>query len=154
MRRSVALKIRFGASFVGRVGLVALMALLTGPLAAPPASAHHSQAPFFHQDRDVEIEGVVQRFDYRNPHAILYVDVTNDDGDIVTWTLQFATVAVLIRAGITPDIVQPGDRIKAIGHPARNEEAFGMASVAITTADGREFVDPLRSGVFTPVSAD
>ncbi len=77
--------------------------------------------------------------------------MTNDDGSVVTWSLQLASLAVLIRAGITPDIVAPGDRVKAIGHPAWNEAAHGMASVAITTEDGREYVDPLRSGVFSPV---
>jgi len=130
------------------------LALLTHLLLVAQAGAHHSQAPFFDQSRDVEIEGVVQRFDYRNPHAILYVDVTDEDGSVVTWSLQFASLAVLIRAGITPDIVAAGDHIKAIGHPAWNEDSHGMASVAITTADGREFVDPLRSGNFAPVSND
>ena len=125
--------------------------LFSSVAAVYSANAHHSQAPFFDQSRDVEIEGVVQRFDYRNPHAILYVEVTNAEGSVEVWTLQFASLAVLIRAGITSDVVQPGDRIRAIGHPAWNEASFGMASVAITTADGQEFVDPLRSGVFTPV---
>lgn len=129
-----------------RVRLALLSVFACGTL----ANAHHSQAPFFDQSRDVEIEGVVQRFDYRNPHAILYVDVTDTNGNVATWALQFASLAVLIRAGIPADIVAPGDRIKAIGHPAWNEESHGMASVAITTADGREFIDPLRSGVFTP----
>lgn len=133
-----------------RSGLLLLLSLVV----LLPAEAHHSQAPFFDQSRDIEIEGVVRMFDYRNPHAILYVDVTNDDGSVDTWTLQFASLAVLIRAGITPDIVKPGDRIKAVGHPAWNEQSFGMASVALTTADGREYVDPLRSGVFTPVARD
>ena len=131
-----------------RVGI----ALLAGVLCGQLAHAHHSQAPFFDQSRDVEIEGVVQRFDYRNPHAILYVEVTGANGDVVVWSLQLASIAVLIRAGITPDIVAPGDRIKAVGHPAWNEDAHGMASVTITTEDGREFVDPLRSGVFAPAS--
>ena len=131
-----------------RIGVAVLLSL---PLAVP-AVAHHSQAPFFDQSRDVEIEGIVQRFDYRNPHAILYVDVTGTDGSVVTWSLQLASLAVLVRAGITPDIVAPGDRISAIGHPAWNEESHAMASVAITTAAGKEYVDPLRSGNFSPVA--
>jgi hypothetical protein len=118
----------------------------------PPALSHHSQAPFFDQSRDVEIEGVVQRFDYRNPHAVLYVEVSNGEGGIDVWSLQFASLAILMRAGITPDLVAAGDRIKAIGHPSWNPGSFGMAGVAITTSDGREFVDPLRNGNFTPAA--
>ncbi len=118
----------------------------------PLALSHHSQAPFFDQSRDVEIEGVVQRFDYRNPHAVLYVEVANGEGGIDVWSLQFASLAILMRAGIRPDIVAAGDRIRAIGHPSWNPESFGMAGVAITTPDGREFVDPLRDGNFTPAA--
>jgi hypothetical protein len=134
-----------------RVAVIVLALLVASWL--PAAMGHHSQAPFFDQSRDVQIEGIVQRFDYRNPHAMIYVDVSNQDGVVVTWTLQMASLAVLIRAGIGPEIVAPGDRIRALG-PSWNEAAFAMASVAITTEDGREYVDPLRSGDFSPRSND
>ncbi len=140
---------RIGSTYAAAVALPGVIAAFT---AALTTHAHHSQAPFFDQSRDVEIEGVVQRFDYRNPHAILYVEVARSDGGVDVWSLQFASLAVLMRAGITADVVQPGDRIKAIGHPAWNAESFGMAGVAITTEDGREFVDPLRDGDFTPAA--
>lgn len=114
------------------------------------AHAHHSQAPFFDQSRDVEIEGVVQRFDFRNPHAILYVETQGEDGDSEVWSLQFASLAILIRVGITAETFRPGERVVAVGHPARNPDALGMAGVAVTKADGSEIVDPLRSGAFAP----
>lgn len=113
------------------------------------AQAHHSQAPFFDQSRDVQIEGVVQKFDFRNPHAILYVEVASDNGKEV-WELQFASVTILIRAGVAADTFLPGERIVAIGHPSRNELSRGMAGIAATKEDGTEVVDPLRSGAFSP----
>lgn len=116
--------------------------------AAGPACAHHAQAPFFDQSRDVTIEGVVREFDFRNPHAILYVEVESDSGGADVWSLQFASLAILIRAGITADSFEPGERVAAIGHPARNPDARGMAGVAVSKADGTEIVDPLRSGAF------
>ena len=123
--------------------ILALSALLFAA-----AYAHHAQAPFFDQSRDVEIEGVVQSFDFRNPHAIMYVEVDNEAGGVDTWKIQFASLAVLIRAGITADIVAPGDRIRAIGHPSWNTESFGMSGAAITKEDGSAYVDPLRTGEF------
>lgn len=121
-------------------------------LAAQPlcfgAYAHHSQAPFFDQSRDVEIEGVVQRFDFRNPHAILYVETENDSGGVDVWSLQFASLAILMRVGVTADSFEPGERVVAVGHPSRNPDALGMAGVAVTKEDGTEVVDPLRSGEF------
>ena len=122
---------------------IALLALWSS------AQAHHSQAPFFDQSRDVRIEGVVQKFDFRNPHAILYVEVEGDRG-VEVWQLQFASVTILIRAGVTADSFEPGERIVAIGHPSRNAESLGMASIAATKQDGTQIIDPLRSGAFSP----
>lgn len=110
--------------------------------------AHHSQAPFFDQSRDIEIEGVVQRFDFRNPHAMLYVEVEGAQGTTEIWQLQFASVTILLRAGIAADSFVPGERVVAIGHPSRNPDSRGMAGIAATKADGTELVDPLRSGEF------
>ncbi len=128
-----------------RISLVLLSGLL-----GPAAFAHHSQAPFFDQSRDVEIEGVVQSFDFRNPHAILYVEVENDSGGLDVWELQFASVTILIRAGITAESFTPGERIAATGHPSRNPDSLGMAGIAAVKGDGTEVVDPLRSGEFSP----
>lgn len=114
-----------------------------------PTAAHHSQAPFFDQSRDVEIEGIVQRFDFRNPHAILYVEVAEPEGGTSIWELQFASTTILVRAGVSATSFEPGERVRAIGHPARNPDVLGMSSVAVTKSDGSEIVDPLRSGEFT-----
>ncbi len=127
--------------------LAAVLAL-AGALFAVPAGAHHSQAPYFDQERDVRIEGVVQRFDFRNPHPVLYVEVPDEHGNPQVWSLQFASIAILARVGIKADTFAPGERIVAVGHPARNPNALGMASVAVTKEDGTELVDPLRSGSF------
>jgi len=127
---------------------VALLPTATGGV----AHAHHSQAPFFDQSRDVEIEGSVQRFDFRNPHAILYVEVANGNGGIDVWELQFASATILVRAGVSASSFLPGETIRAIGHPSRNADARGIASVAVTKADGTEIVDPLRSGEFAGAS--
>lgn len=116
---------------------------------APLAESHHSQAPFFDQSRDVQIEGTVQRFDFRNPHAILYVEVTDQAGNRDVWQLQFASLPILIRAGIRADSFQPGEHVVAVGHPSRNPAALGMAGLAVTKADGTQLVDPLRSGEFS-----
>jgi hypothetical protein len=54
-------------------------------------------------------------------------------------------VQILIRAGITAAAFTAGERITALGHPSWDREARGMQGAKITTADGREFIDPLRS---------
>ena len=78
-----------------------------------PLFAHHAQAPFFDQSREVEIEGVVTRFDFRNPHPVLYVSVTNDSGEVEEWQIQFGNATGLRRRGWTKDIIQPGEKVRA-----------------------------------------
>ena len=45
-----------------------------GLMAAIPAIAHHSSAPFYDNTKKVEIQGAVTKFVFRNPHAFLYMD--------------------------------------------------------------------------------
>jgi hypothetical protein len=111
----------------------AVFAMLT---AALPLYAHHAQAPFFDQNREVEIEGVVTRFDFRNPHPVLYVDVTNDSGEIEEWQIQFGNATGLRRRGWHKDIIGPGERIRARGHPSWNSGTHGMQGARVIKEDG------------------
>jgi len=111
------------------VGLAAI--LLSSPL-----FAHHAQAPFFDQSREVEIEGVVTRFDFRNPHPVLYVDVTNDSGEIEEWQIQFGNATGLRRRGWHKDIIAPGEKVRARGHPSWNQETHGMQGARVIKEDG------------------
>ena len=109
--------------------LQALTMGLAALLLAAPLAAHHAQAPFFDQSTEVEIEGIVSRFDFRNPHPVLYVDVTDAAGDVVTWEIQFANATAMRRRGWHKDIIGPGERVRARGHPSWNPEtALGSAS--------------------------
>ncbi|HSG64877.1 MAG TPA: DUF6152 family protein [Gammaproteobacteria bacterium] len=100
------------------------------------AEAHHAQAPFFDQSREVEIEGVVTRFDFRNPHPVLYVDVTNDSGEVEEWQIQFGNATGLRRNGWHKDIIGPGEKIRARGHPSWNPETHGMQGARVVKEDG------------------
>jgi hypothetical protein len=109
-----------------------------GAWGSVPVFAHHAQAPFFDQSREVEIEGVVTRFDFRNPHPILYIEVTNAEGQIEAWQIQFSNATGLRRQGWTKDSVQPGERVRARGHPSRNPGTLGLQGQYVTKQDGSE----------------
>ena len=118
------------------------MSLVVAALSAP-AQAHHAQAPFFDQSREVEIEGVVTFFDFRNPHPMLYVDVTNDDGEIEKWEIQFGNATALRRRGWHKDVVIPGEKIKARGAPSWNPQTRGLQGTNVTKEDGTRLGAPL-----------
>ena len=93
-----------------------LIALVTGA-----AHAHHSDAGF-NMESVVAVSGVVTEFSWRNPHVYVNVDVTEPGGIVTKWQFQSGPTMILARAGWTPDLLQPGDRVVARGHPERDPE--------------------------------
>lgn len=51
------------------------------------AGAHHNMSALFDFNNRVTVTGTLTKFDWRNPHIQLIVDV-NKDGQMETWTLE------------------------------------------------------------------
>lgn len=122
-----------------RLGLLFAMALATGS-----ALAHHAQAPFFDQERTVEVRGTVVRWIFRNPHPVLEVEAPNERGEAVLWAVQFAPATVLAKRGWTEQTFKPGDAVVATGHPSRAAGTYGLEHRGIERADGRPVVTAPR----------
>lgn len=108
--------------------------------AAAPASGHHAQAPFFDQERTVEVRGTVVRWIFRNPHPVLEVEVGNDAGEKIVWAVQFAPATVLAKRGWTAQTFKPGDAVVATGHPSRAPGTYGLEHRTLERADGSPIV--------------
>ena len=74
------------------------------------AAAHHSAA-MFNDQVELTLTGVVTKFDYLNPHAWLYVDVTEEDGTITEWGFEMGAPPLLRRAGIPPNAWRTGSLV-------------------------------------------
>lgn len=83
------------------------------------SAAHHSGAVTYIPSRTTEIEGEVTRVFWRNPHVHLLVRVTGSDGGTAQWDVESNSVSILSRMGITPDVIEIGDRVRVAGWPAR-----------------------------------
>jgi len=85
-------------------------------VAVPGAShAHHSVAGFFDPDAPVEIEGVIKKVRWRNPHTVFLIDVTEQSGEITTWTIESGALGVLRSRGLAREFVKVGDKVKVMG---------------------------------------
>ena len=67
-----------------------LVALVVVGLSHPSVDAHHSSAPFYHAEQEIEVLGVVERFVFRNPHSFLYVEADDEEGASVVWEIEMA----------------------------------------------------------------
>ena len=59
-------------------------------LVAGAANSHHAFAPVYDGGRTVTVEGVVTEFRLVNPHATISMDVTDDAGNVVQWSVELS----------------------------------------------------------------
>jgi hypothetical protein len=111
------------------------------------AAAHHSQQPFFHMEENIELTGSVVRFEFRNPHPIIYLDVTDPSGETVRWEIEGPTTIYLQRNGWTRDSLVPGESITVRGAPPKKVDVHAMAGREVEKSDGsrlRLYADDAR----------
>ena len=118
--------------------------------AAFPLSAHHASGPFYDSDKPIEIEGVVTRFVFRNPHAALFLDVTDESGATAEWQVELGAPVMLRRVGWTPDLLPIGMVVRVAGPSARVEGARGLLGRKLTRADGTPVLEGGRTQDPTP----
>jgi len=100
-----------------------------------PAFAHHSFAVFFDQDRVVAVTGVVQEFQFRNPHGLIRITVKKPDGSEETWKGETNSPSILERRGWSRDVLQTGETITMDGWPARDGSRY-LRVRSVKRADG------------------
>ncbi len=113
------------------------IALGLAVLTAQGASGHHSFTSLFDSSRSVEVAGVVTEFQFRAPHCYIRIDAVGDDGQTTAWELETTSPGQLIRMGLTPDNLGPGDAISAIGNPTRDGRPL-MRLLTLTMPGGEE----------------
>src|SRR2546422_11766471 len=105
-------------------------------LTAHPMLAHHSNAVFNHEHLTV-ITGTVTRFAFINPHAQIYVNVEDDKGKVVEWTVTGTTPAAMRRLGWTSNMFKPGEQLTITGMAYRDGRPI-MINLKIVRANGEE----------------
>ena len=114
---------------------ICIAVVLTTPVVA---LAHHAAA-MFETEKTVTVSGTVEEFAYVNPHAWLYVVVTDDKGEETLWGFEAEGPSALMRAGIKNNALQPGDLVTVTARPLRDGRPAG-ALVSVTKADGTVLV--------------
>src|SRR5258705_12233051 len=64
--------------------LVLVFTAAVGLLASVPLVAHHTGTTLY-TDKTVTMKGIVKSWLWSNPHCLLRIDVTGEDGQVVEW---------------------------------------------------------------------
>ncbi len=107
--------------------LVVLAALGILVLFSGPAMAHHGVAGY-DMTKTITLHGTVTKFDWSNPHVVVYLDAKNDTGELQHWTIEFASPVHMVRAGWSKSSMKTGDDISIDTHPSRNGAPVGITS--------------------------
>jgi hypothetical protein len=108
----------FSSLVVGVVSLLSSMAALS----------HHSFSAEFDVGRPVELTGTVTSFELTNPHAWLFIDTEDDQGNPQSWAIELLGINVLMRSGITHNTIKPGDLLTVKGFGSRDGSNTANAS--------------------------
>jgi hypothetical protein len=103
------------------------------------AQAHHSLSGQFDTTKSFELDGVVSRVDWVNPHTYIYVDVKQASGSALTYKLECLPVAMMRKAGLSKqELLGDGKTVHLKAHPARNGTATLGYLLVLKLGDGRE----------------
>jgi hypothetical protein len=107
--------------------LLVLAAIASLAMLSSPALAHHGVAGY-DLTKTITLHGTVTKFDWSNPHVVVYVDAKNESGEMQHWTIEFAAPVHMVRAGWSKNSMKAGDDIVIDTHPSRNGAPIGITS--------------------------
>jgi hypothetical protein len=106
-------------------------------LTAVPTAAHHSFAAEYDANRPITVTGTVQKLEWTNPHAWLYVEGRDQNGTQQVWEFELAPPNGLMRNGWRRDSLQPGQQVTVIGFRSKTSSTMANAR-AVRLSDGRQ----------------
>ncbi len=107
-------------------------------LATRSAWAHHSFAAEYDDKQPVKVTGTVSKVEWKNPHIWFYVDVKDPQGKVVTWGFSGGPPGMLLRRGITKDVMKLGDVVTVEGFRARDGSNNGSGGTVLFAKDGKQ----------------
>jgi len=114
-------------------------------LGASQASAHHSIAATYLEDRMITLEGELAQLIFRHPHSLLHLIVLERDGREVRYAVEWDSADQLEGQGLTKDTLRIGDHVVITGSPARNAKDHRLRMTTLRRPKDNFSYDPMRS---------
>ena len=105
--------------------------------AAVTLVAHHSNAAQFDSTKRLTLKGEVTRIEWTNPHAYIYINVKDEGGKVVSWSMEGFPPNTLLRTGWSQKDLKQGDPVTIEGCVARDGSPIMLAR-EVTLANGQK----------------
>jgi len=117
-----------------KLAILAAGALLASSVAL---FAHHAFSAEYDATKPVKVTGTVKKVEWSNPHIWFYVDVKDESGKVTTWGFSGGPPGMLMRRGITREVLKVGDVVKVEGFRAK-DGSNNASGGNVTFANGRK----------------
>jgi hypothetical protein len=107
--------------------------------------AHHAESAEYDATKPVKVTGTIKKVEWMNPHIWFYVDVRDESGKVTTWGFSGGPPGMLMRRGITKDVLKIGAVVNVEGSRAKDGS---------NNASGRRVTFPDGRNVFTASAED
>ena len=105
-----------------------LIALLCGGVST---SAHHSVAVNFDNSQVLTLTGRITELDFRNPHSQITLHVTQRDGTVKEWFIEWSDRNALVRRKVPFQLLRVGDTVTISASPSRRLDNLAYFRTAV-----------------------
>jgi hypothetical protein len=114
--------------------------------ASVPLLAHHTISWYYDTTTLVTMRGVVTEVEWKQPHVRLHLDVKNEQGESVGWTVETRGPLLLTRAGLDRDFVKVGETVSVDVFVSKDgTHAAALETITLPTKTIRLSMLPSRS---------
>jgi hypothetical protein len=115
------------------------MLLVAGALCTVrPAQAHHAFAAEYDVTKPLNLNGIITKVDWENPHGWIHMDVKEPGGTVKHWTIETAAPSQLSRYGLKKADFVEGMTAVVKGYRGKKDPVLANGRTLVLK-DGRSF---------------
>ena len=93
--------------------------------------AHHSVSVNFDNAKALTLTGRISEVDIRNPHSLITLQVTQPDGTVKEWVIEWSDRNALVRRKVPFQLLRAGETVTISASPSRRLDNLAYFRTAV-----------------------